>query len=155
MDTTNCQNVIDEVFCKVLEKQAFLFPDKTPAAELPPQSGNMLCANIAFSGDAGKGKISFYAPETMCQEIAANFLGIEPDSDEAISKAPDALKEMLNMVCGNFLTDFAGAEAVFDLKVPDAAPISKEDWSAVLARPDALCYCADDYAIVCILEMQE
>jgi len=151
----NSQTVIDEIFCKVLEKQAFLFPDKTLAAELPPQSGNILCANIAFHGDIAKGKISFYAPETMCQEIAANFLGIESDSEEAESKAPDALKEMLNMVCGNFLTDFAGEEAVFDLTVPSVAPVSKEDWSAVLSRPDALCYCADDYAIVCVLAMQE
>ncbi|MDR2733487.1 MAG: chemotaxis protein CheX [Spirochaetota bacterium] len=149
------QTVIDEVFCKVLEKQAFLFPDKTPAAELPPQSGNMLCADITFFGTEGKGKINFYAPEIMCQELAANFLGIEPDSEEAASKAPDALKEMLNMVCGNFLTDFAGETAVFDLTVPGVAPISKEEWSAVLTRPDALCYCADDYAIVCVLVMQE
>jgi chemotaxis protein CheY-P-specific phosphatase CheC len=151
----NSQTVIDEVFCKVLEKQAFLFPDKTPADELPPQSGNMLYAHISFSGAPANGEIKFYAPEVMCQEIAANFLGIEADSPEAASKALDSLMEMLNMVCGNFLTDFAGEEAVFDLTVPSAAPISKEEWSAVLSRPDALCYCADDYAIVCVLAMKE
>jgi len=149
------QTIIDGIFCKVLEKQAFLFPDKTPAAELPPQSGDMLCADITFHGDSGSGKISFYAPEAMCREIAANTLGTESDSEEAIANAPDSLKEMLNMVCGNFLTDFAGEEAVFDLTVPSVGPISKEDWSAVLSNPDALCYCADDYAIVCVLTTQE
>jgi len=150
----DCRVVIDEAFCRVLEKQAFLFPEKTPVSELPFQSGNMLCASMKFSGSF-KGELYFYAPEVMCQEIAANFLGVEPDSPEAASKAMDSLMEVLNMVCGNFLTDLAGDEPIFDLTVPNASHVSKEDWTNVLSDPNALCYCADDYAIVCVLIMQE
>jgi len=148
--------VMDEVFCKVLETQAFLFPERTPAAELPKQSGSMVCTTMEFSGSTGhKGEVEFYAPETMCREIAANSLGVDPDADEAMEMAMDSLKEMLNMVCGNFLTELAGHDAVFDITVPNAAVMTNEEWEAALTKPDALCYCADDYAIVCILKMQE
>jgi len=154
--STDSIAVIDEVFCKVLEKQAFLFPERMPAAELPQQSGNMFCASMGFSGSAGqKGEIDFYAPEAMCREIAANSLGVDADSPEAEEMAMDSLKEMLNMVCGNFLTSLAGQDVVFDLTVPTAVLVTKAEWDAVLARQDALCYCADDYAIVCVLKIQE
>lgn len=154
---TDSVAVLDEVFCKVLEKQAFLFPERTPSAELPQQSGRMFCANIGYSCSSGehKGEIDFYAPEAMCREIAGNFLGIDADSSEAEEKAMDSLMEALNMVCGNFLTALAGEDAVFDLKVPNAAIVTKSEWDAALTQPDALCYCADDYAIVCVLKIQE
>jgi CheY-specific phosphatase CheX len=146
---------LDEVLCEVLEKQAFLFPDKTPADALPKQAGNMLFAHIKFSGSVAKGELGFYAPEDMCREIAANFLGVDDDATEAATQAADALKEILNMVCGNFLTALAGGSVIFDLSVPAAQVVSQEDWAAVLARPDALCYTSDDYAIVCTLSIEE
>ena len=150
----NYHAVVDEVLCEVLEKQAFLFPDRTSAESLPPQSGNMILAYMRFSGSPAKGEIGFYAPEVMCREMAANLLGVDDDDEAAASQAADSLKEMLNMVCGNFLTALAGGSVVFDLSVPDAKIITKEEWDAVLTRPDALCYASDDYAIVCTLSIE-
>jgi hypothetical protein len=48
------------------------------------------------------------------------MLGIEPEEDAEKIKAyaDDALKEALNVLCGRFLTEAYGVEAVFNLSAP-------------------------------------
>ena len=50
--------------------------------------------------------------------LAANLLGTDPMDDDAKSKANDAVKEFMNIVCGQFITASHGTEDVFDLTIP-------------------------------------
>ena len=50
--------------------------------------------------------------------VSANMLGTDEDSDDASEASIDALKEALNIFCGNLLTEMAGEEPVFDLGTP-------------------------------------
>jgi hypothetical protein len=40
----------------------------------------------------------------------------------------DALKELLNTICGQFITSMFGDEPVFDLTVPETKIISLDEW---------------------------
>lgn len=148
------RRILDETLCEVLEKQAFLFAEETESGDVPPQTGKMLSARITFAGTFS-GTISLYVTETMCCEIAANFLGVDADAPGIATKAPDALKEILNVVCGNFLTAAAGDGPVFDLTVPQASEHAGDEWSRVLAIPGIMTYVVDEYAVACHLEMQQ
>lgn len=148
------RQILDETLCEVLEKQAFLFAEETEADELPPQQGKILSAQISFSGNFS-GTISLYVTEKMCCEIAANFLGVDADAADTVTKAPDALKEILNVICGNFLTAAAGDGPVFDLAIPQASEYDDSEWDRILKIPGIMTYAVDDYAVACQLELQQ
>jgi hypothetical protein len=63
--------------------------------------------------------ISITFPEELCLEIAANALGAEPEDDFVKEQAGDAVGEIVNILCGRFLTEVEGTEPVFNLSVPD------------------------------------
>jgi CheY-specific phosphatase CheX len=147
------RRILDETLCEVFEKQAFLFAEETPPKDIPSPSGKVLSARITFTGTFS-GSITLYVTEAMCSEIAANFLGVEPDTPGISGKAPDALKEVLNVICGNFLTAAAGDGPVFDLTVPQASSYDEGEWVTILAIPNVMSYLVDDYAVACHLELQ-
>ncbi len=148
------RRILDETLCEVLEKQAFLFAEEIEPGDVPPQSGKMLSARITFAGTFS-GTISLYVTEAMCCEIAANFLGVDADAPGISGKAPDALKEILNVISGNFLTAAAGDGPVFDLTVPQSTDMDNAEWSKILATPDIMVYVVDEYAVACHLEVQQ
>jgi CheY-specific phosphatase CheX len=95
----------------MFESLAFLLllPDDEPA--LSPASA--VTARIDFEGPR-RGALFLSVSGEMLPELAANMLGRmdqTPTPDEQI----DALKELLNVVCGNFLPQFAGAEPLFNV----------------------------------------
>ncbi|MDM8539151.1 hypothetical protein QUF70_20550, partial [Desulfobacterales bacterium HSG17] len=47
-----------------------------------------------------------------------NMLGIEEDETSTSEQQYDALKELLNVICGNLLPEIAGKEAIFKVGMP-------------------------------------
>jgi len=112
---------LQRVFAEVLEQLAFMFAD--PAEdEFQPAADGLVRASMSFRGPFGGG-LTLTVPREMAPLLAANVLGLEPD-DELVLQAPyDALKELLNVTCGNLLTAIAGDEPVFDLTVPEISEL--------------------------------
>ena len=75
---------------------------------------------MTYSGGM-TGSISLIVPDDVCPEIAANVLGKDPDDAIVAAQSADALKEVLNVLCGNILTAVAGESPVFDLSVPEGS----------------------------------
>jgi hypothetical protein len=148
------REVLVGVLSDVLEKLAFMFGEETPPEELPPSESGYMQARMAFSGPI-KGRLALAVSDEMCPEIAANILGVEPFDERVMEKAQDALKELLNITCGQTLTALAGDEPVFDLSVPEASPMDAEAWNELIARPGAATMLADEYPVVLHLEMDE
>jgi CheY-specific phosphatase CheX len=53
--------------------------------------------------------------------------GIDADSPLAREKGVDAMKEMMNIIAGNALTELFGTTAVFDLGIPQKADTASFD----------------------------
>lgn len=95
------------------ERVAFLMPDIPPddaQQQLPVQA----VASIAFSGPA-RGTLQLHAGDGLLPLITANMVGMD-DPDEALQL--DALGELANIICGQFLPalDSVGA---FEHKPPE------------------------------------
>ena len=84
-------------------------------------------------------------PAEMCPELAANVLGLDEDDEKVEEKARDALKELLNVSCGNILTELAGTEPVFDLSVPIVSDIGLDVWEDLKNNEDFVSLIVDDY----------
>ncbi len=141
-------DTLGEVFGEIVEQMAFMFVEAIEEGdEAVPAPSECLIAHLKFGGEFS-GKLSIAVPTEMCAELAANMLGEEADDPDAIAKGTDALKELLNVLCGNLLTAFAGEDPVFDLGVPESLPFSPEDWEALKASPVTVPYIVDEYPVL-------
>ena len=52
-------------------------------------------------------------------ELAANMLGVDEDDETTSGQQYDALKETLNVICGNLIPAIAGGLEIFDIDPPE------------------------------------
>lgn len=122
--------ILQKAFIGVLQQLTFLFASPDPdgaeasgASETGTEADAALAwssLRIAFAGPHS-GEVGLRLPRSLQIEIAANFLGLDSESPEAEAHAEDASREVLNVVAGHVLSDWAGESAVFDLR-PDTLP---------------------------------
>jgi CheY-specific phosphatase CheX len=115
------KDTLSGVICRILEDGAFIFaeePDEQPSAQDLQQAKGVA---LSFTGPR-TGAVRMWVPDAFASYAAANMLGLEPDEDDAAQKGRDALRELLNMIVGNYLTEQFGVDQVFDLSLPEDVP---------------------------------
>jgi CheY-specific phosphatase CheX len=103
------------VFSEVLANMAFLFTE--PPADPPLEEVGRLECSIAYRGPT-RGRLSLRCTPQFALTLAANLLDIDPESPEAALQGQDALKELLNVLCGQLVTTLYGQEDAFELTIP-------------------------------------
>jgi len=134
---------LSAVFCDIVEKLTFMFPEPIDASELPGGFAGHVRAEMSFSGDA-TGTLVLAVPTEMCIELVANLLGMSPEEEEVQADARDALQELLNVFTGHALTALFGEESSCDLTVPTSADMDAPTWEALRDAPDTLTFLVDD-----------
>ena len=148
------KDVLARVFTDILEQMAFMFGDGATAENFRELSDEILMAQMQFHG-AMRGSLQLAVPVGMCPELAANFLGTEPEEAEDPRIYKDALKELLNVTCGNVLTAVAGEDPVFDLTVPEVTELASGDRES-LTEDDATAFMLiDEYPVAIRLTIEE
>jgi chemotaxis protein CheY-P-specific phosphatase CheC len=147
------KEILQQVFCDVLENLAFMFGDILDEEASTP-SGEAIQAEMCFKGPI-EGKLRIAVPKEMCPTIAANVLGIEPDDETSLSDASDALKELLNVTCGHVLTSLMGDEPIFDLTVPEVTQIEEEEWADLAAQSDTAAFMVEEHPVLLHLEVEQ
>jgi chemotaxis protein CheY-P-specific phosphatase CheC len=110
------KEIIAKESVQTLEKLAFIFamPEEE---DIQPEEGETVDVAIRFSGPFTGSMLMFY-PQSDLDELAANMLGLDDDEEISGEQKLDALKETINIVCGNVLPAIGGKEAVFDIAPP-------------------------------------
>ena len=119
---------IQSVFADVLEHMAFMFADPADEPTLPEQSSGTIAAGIQFSGEMA-GEIRLVSTTALAAELASNLLGTDLD-DVDDHQLIEAMKELLNVTCGQVLTQIAGSDPVFDLTPPQVFEFNPEEWNS-------------------------
>lgn len=115
MDSKLCETLAN-VTEETLMSLAFLFTAMDDEAGGEP--GPRVCVQVAFTGPFD-GALFLEAPADMLPELAANMLGMDDMSETpCVEHQHDAMKELINVVCGNLLPEIGGAEAVFNVAAP-------------------------------------
>lgn len=111
------KEVLEQVAAHVLEDTAFVFA--MPRGEPPLAEGDWqpMGVGLNFKGPVS-GHCELWATPELAMLVSANMLGTDEESEDASEACIDALKEALNIFCGNLLTELAGEEPVFDLGTP-------------------------------------
>ncbi len=139
----NPESAVGKVFKQVLEDYAFLFGDVLEAGSAPAAPGPYLRVAMDFEGPF-KGSLALAVPKAFGVQVAANVLGLDMDDPQTESGAVDALKELLNVTCGNLLPAIAGDEPVFDLTVPEVTTLSEDEWRATQILPDTIGFLVEE-----------
>ena len=147
------RELIKNVFCDILERVAFLFGDPVEKCELEGGLQKYMCANIDFAGPES-GHVALVVPAELCEEIAANVLGLEPDDELVQEGAGDALKELLNVTCGHLLTSLLGTTMVFDLSSPVTETLDEMAWKNMLAQPETVGVRVDESPVLLNFRMR-
>ncbi len=108
---------------RILEESAFLFSERLEIADEPKAFWNPVGVELFWEGPSN-GRMRLWADPELLTVLAANMLGIEETDPVCASKGLDALKETLNMIVGNCLTEAWGPGPVFQLHIPDAVDSS-------------------------------
>jgi len=113
---------IDQILWQVAEdvmgKLAFMFsyPDSEPEENGPDQEA-VIIASVSFKGPFD-GKLEMLVSPGILPELAGNMLGIEDGDTVTEEQQYDAVKELVNVICGNLLPEVAGKQAIFKVGVP-------------------------------------
>lgn len=130
--SSTTEQALHRTMAATFEELGLVVPDLELSAE---QSAVRMdfAASVSFRGPVS-GRLVLRASRTVLSELAENMLGSEYSRDELMHQ--DALGEVANVICGNFLPQVAGANAIFVLSAPQWQDeiASNSDSSSVKAR---------------------
>ena len=110
------EEIMSQVTIDTLEKLAFMFAFLDESEEGQTRD-SMVAGRVSFKGPFSGTLVMTISIEVL-QELAANMLGLDDGEETTQDHRSDALKETMNVICGNLLPAIAGDEVVFDIGVP-------------------------------------
>jgi CheY-specific phosphatase CheX len=114
--TEQIREALSQVAVETFEKLAFMFAFPEDGEPGEPVE-DMVSAGVVFSGPFS-GEVTIHISKALLPELAANMLGLDDEADVTLDQQYDALKEALNVVCGNLLPAIAGREPIFNMEMP-------------------------------------
>lgn len=127
------KETIYQVAEDVLEKLAFLFSFREEERH-SMDYGSAVVASVSFTGQF-EGRLVMAISSEVLPELAANMLGIEEET--SMEEQQDALKELINVVCGNLLPELAGRKKLFNVNAPQILSLDETQALAEEKRPAA------------------
>ncbi|MEW6234412.1 MAG: chemotaxis protein CheX [Candidatus Omnitrophota bacterium] len=134
---------LSAIFETMLEKFSFMFCDPVSVEDIHSEETHFLRSSLAFSGPRS-GVLSMMVPARLGAVIASNVLGTDPDAEDAVYNAQDAINELINLLVGNLLPELFGKNALFDFGIPESAVLDETEWKKWLADPCVLGFIIDD-----------
>ncbi len=117
----NHSQLLSEVAAETLEQLAFIFSFSDDPDENALWDEDVTGCHVSFSGPH-QGEILLAINSAVLPELAANMLGLDDDEAPPPDQQEDALREALNVICGNVLPKVGGLEAVFNISAPAILP---------------------------------
>lgn len=132
------KSILTAVTNDTLDKLAFLFvfADDERVSDGPDPA---LVGQVDFNGYFD-GSLLMRISADAVPELANNMLGLDDDAEISKAEQQDALKEILNVICGNALPAIAGDQVEFNIEAPqvfspkDAAGLNQKGKPACVVR---------------------
>ncbi|MBI4719466.1 MAG: chemotaxis protein CheX [Planctomycetes bacterium] len=113
--------MLTRIFSEVLANLAFLFPE--PASEPAGAEGPWLESTIAYEG-THRGMLKLVCTDAFAALLAENLLGAPSGDTPLRGRMEDAIKELMNIVCGQLMTAAFGAQEMFNLGIPEIKAVA-------------------------------
>lgn len=138
------RTAVHATIARILEDWAMMMVDHEPqAAEHFDPDLPYYVAVIQFHGIVG-GRYRLLCQTPFAEQLTRSLLGI--DDEVTAEQMIDALKEMINVLTGNLLTETYGEDTVFTLTPPEAHLATAEELE-MFRSPRTFSYLADSLPI--------
>ena len=137
-------SVLAQTFSEVLANLAFLFTMATPAERTA--ADGWLEVGIDYEGPV-HGRLRLRCPAEVGVLISANLLGCDPELEADQLNAEDAVRELMNVVCGQLVTRLHGHRVVVQLGLPVVHHLTVEEVAAPLEGTEILAVCVEGYEV--------
>ena len=129
-------HVIDSLV-EALETMAFISSMPGERSAAAPEHPRLV--GVDFTAPR-RGTIRLMADQSFGATLAANLIGVDPQSPEAQACADDALMELLNVTCGSAIRKLGHADDQrLHMSLPSIHPVtSSEQWNQFLNRPNVV-----------------
>ncbi|MFH1420197.1 MAG: chemotaxis protein CheX [Planctomycetota bacterium] len=132
------------IFSEVLANLAFMFTEDEQAE---PSPGDLWFeTTISYTGPHA-GTLRLHCPAPFAKLLAANLLGVELNEDDGFDEAEDAVKEFMNIVCGQLVTAMHGCDDVFNLTIPEVRHLIETPDLSGQVDGDVARLCVDGYLV--------
>ncbi|MCL2701431.1 MAG: chemotaxis protein CheX [Phycisphaerae bacterium] len=123
MSDPHTQQLLNSVAQETFETLAFMYS----VHEQDSPAGPPVTAEVSFRGPI-HGRLVLTVSDTMLPALGTNMLGFADDQAASDDQQRDALKEVLNVICGNLLPLLYNRYDVFDVQAPviPASPTSPD-----------------------------
>jgi hypothetical protein len=138
---------LTQVVLEVLGDLAFMISDDEPAPA--PAGTEWMRGEVGYHG-AANGTLQCWCTRRLAIQLAANLLGIEAEEDPAHTAAEDALREFMNVLCGQLVTSWFGRAAVFNLSIPTVHAGEPTPADVAAAAQDSCRLSVDGEPLVCL-----
>ena len=109
--------ILEGIAAETFEGLAFMFGFPEDIENAAPEE-NMI-VKVGFQGSFS-GQLVMAVTRQTVRELTANMLGLDEDEGEiSPDDQADALKETINVICGNLLPSIGGKDTVFDIHAPE------------------------------------
>lgn len=125
----------------------------TPAQDLPPIENSALNVRIEYRG-AHSGELGIILGNDLASRIARQFLGMDSESDLLDDMIEDSARELLNVICGHFLTLKYGEKPVIKISVPRLFSISPTLFSILSSNENISSFMVDDLPMLGMVNLK-
>ncbi len=137
------QEALSSTFLEIVEQLTFMFGEPADKQDMEVEDVDFTTASMSFTGDL-PGSLTVVVDSSILLDIAANILGIDPEDVAPDTMMPDALGEMLNVICGHVIMALAGTGANFKLGPPAIGTATSEFVTQVAVSADYVGFLLDD-----------
>ncbi|MFN8389437.1 MAG: chemotaxis protein CheX [Bdellovibrionota bacterium] len=149
------EHPLEKVSKRVLEDWGMMMTDEVKQAECPfDESEPLYMAWVNIHGYVS-GALSIVTQRNFMQNLASNLLGADMDEAPSDDDCRDALKEMSNVLAGNYFTEAYGDDVVFDLINPNVTEVDFQVLEKIAERRVRYYFLADDSPVVVTFSIRE
>lgn len=156
-DDKDCGEALQNTGARVLEDWAMMLVDPAEDTKIFQSEEPFYFGTVDFAGPK-KGTVCIVVQDNFMDSLTKNLLGLEPAAQVTEADKQDALKEMSNVLTGNFLTEAFGNTDVFDVVLPLVHKVGYDVVEKVLKNTSdskkALYYLADGEPVAFTFESE-
>ncbi|HHO75668.1 MAG TPA: response regulator [Deltaproteobacteria bacterium] len=127
----------------VVPLMASMSPRFSESGDVPGMQGDAINVRIEYMG-WHTGELGLILERTLVSRIAARIMGLDDTEDISDDMIEDALRELMNVVCGHFITLMYGEKSLIDVSTPQVYPVKNALCNVLRSSPDIHAFMIDD-----------
>lgn len=128
---------------QVMPSMASMSPSFPDSGDVPDMQGEALNVRISYSG-WHTGELGLILERRLVSRIAVRIMGMDEAEDLPEDMIEDALRELMNVICGHFVTLMYGDKSLLDVSTPQVFPVKNALCNLLRSSPDIHAFMIDD-----------